>query len=448
MIEEIFNPKTVAVIGATERAGSVGRGIVENLREGNADLFYVNPSAGKIFEAPTYEKITDIEGDIDLAIIAIPKTHVSDVVDDCIEADVGGVIIVSAGFSETGEEGRKRQDEIAKKLKEANIPLVGPNSLGVLRPPVGLNASFAPGNPKKGGICLISQSGALIDSIIDGAKTENYGFSLIISVGNAAGLSLVDYIKMADNDPETKVISLYIEGVEDGRELFNCLKEVKKPVVAIKGGKTEKSKEAICSHTGSLAGEHRIFSSAMGQAGVFEVSSLEELFDVSKVLAWQPSAGKRVGVVTNGGGAGVLLTDYLYEKGLELAELKEKTIEKLEPDMHPDYSKSNPLDIVGDALPERYEIAADKFLDQDNLDVLVVILTLQIMTDPLETAKRIVRLRNKHGKPVLTVFMGSGQETQKGINYLESKNIPNYSDPKRVGLAIKALNYKNNKKGI
>ena len=445
MIEEIFNPKTIAIVGATERADSVGRGIVENLREGNADLFYVNPSAGKIFEAPAYDKITDIETNIDLVIIAIPKSYVSDVVDDCIETDVGGVIIVSAGFGETGEKGKKREVEIAKKLKKADIPLVGPNCLGILRPPVSLNASFAPGNPKKGGICLISQSGALIDSIIDGAKEENYGFSLVISVGNAAGLSLVDYIKMADSDPETKVISLYIEGVEDGRELFNCLKEVEKPVVAIKGGKTEKSKEAICSHTGSLAGEHKIFSAALKQAGVFEVSSLEHLFDVSKALAWQPVAGKRVGVVTNGGGAGVLLTDDLYQKELELAELKEETVKRIEPEMHPDFSKSNPLDIVGDALPERYEMAIDNFLDQDNLDVLVVILTLQIMTDPLETAKRIVRLKNKHSKPIITVFMGSGQETKKGIDYLESKKIPNYPDPNRVGLAIKALNYKNNK---
>ena len=443
MIQEIFNPKTIAIVGATERADSVGRGVVENLREGNADLFYVNPSAGKIFEAPAYERVTDIEEKIDLVVIAIPKTHVPDVIDDCIEADVGAVIVISAGFGETGEEGKKRQDKIAKKLKKADIPLVGPNCLGVLRPSNNLNASFAPGTPKDGGICLISQSGALIDSIIDGAKAENYGFSTIISVGNAAGLSLVDYIEMADNDPETKVISLYIEGVENGRELFNCLKEVTTPVVAIKGGKTSKSKEAICSHTGSLAGEHRIFSAALKQAGVFEVNSLEELFDTSKALAWQPAAGKRVAVVTNGGGAGVLLTDDIYEKGLELAQLDEKTIQKLDPEMHPDYSRSNPLDIVGDALPERYEIACDKLLRQKNVDVLVVILTLQIMTDPLETAKRIVRLKNKHEKPVLTVFMGSGEETQKGIDYLEDKNIPNYSDPKRVGLAIKALNYKN-----
>ncbi len=443
MIKEIFNPKTVAVIGATERADSVGRGIVKNLQEGDIDLFYINPSAESIFGEVAYQKITDVKEDIDLAIIAIPKMHVSGVVDDCIEADVGAVIIVSAGFGETGEEGKKRQDEIAKKLKKADIPLVGPNCLGILRPPSNLNASFAPGTPKRGGICLISQSGALIDSIIDGAKAENYGFSLIISVGNAAGLSLVDYIKIADEDPKTRVISLYIEGVEDGRKLFNCLKEVTTPVVAIKGGKTEKSKKAISSHTGSLAGRYKIFSAALKQAGAFEVSSLEELFDVSKALTWQPAAGNRVGVITNGGGAGVLITDSLYKVGLELAELNQTTIDKIEPDMHPDYSRSNPLDVVGDALPERYRIAADEFLNQDNLDVLVVILTLQIMTDPLKTAKKIVELNNKYEKPILTVFMGSGKKTRKAVDYLESKNIPNYPDPRRVGLPIKALNYKN-----
>lgn len=442
MIPEIFNPKSIAIIGATERENSVGRGIIENLKSGSAELFYVNPSSKKVFGEKSYNRITDIEKDIDLAVIAIPKEIVSEVVDDCIEKKVGGVLIVSAGFAETGEEGKKRQDEIAEKLSKAGIPLVGPNCLGILRPPVGLNASFAPGNPKNGDICLISQSGALIDSIIDGAKEENYGFSLIISVGNAAGLSLIDYIKIADEDPSTKVIALYIEGVDKGRELFNCLKKIKTPVVAIKGGKSEKSKKAICSHTGSLAGEHEIFSAALRQAEVEEVDTLSQLFDVSKALAWQSATGDRVAVVTNGGGAGVLLTDQLYEDGLKLAELNQDTIEKIENKMHPDYSKSNPLDIVGDALPERYEIAADNFLAQENVDVLVVIMTLQVMTDPLETAKRLVKLKEKHQKPILTVFMGAGKETTEGIDFLEENKIPNYSHPKRVAKPIKALNNK------
>lgn len=443
MIKEIFNPKTVAVVGATERSGSVGRGVVENLRAGTADLFYVNPSTDKLFEAPSYDKVTDIDSDIDLAVIAVPKDHVSSVIDDCIQAKVGAVIIISAGFGEIGEEGKKREDEIAKKLKEADIPLVGPNCLGVIRPSTKLNASFAPGHPQDGEICLISQSGALIDSIIDSSEDKNYGFSSIISVGNGAGLSLVDYIKMADEDKKTKVISLYIEGVRGGRALFNCLKQVKTPVVAIKGGKSDKSKEAICSHTGSLAGEHKVFSAALKQAGVFEADSLEELFDISKALAWQPATGKRVAVVTNGGGAGVLMTDYIYKQNLELAELKEKTIKKIKPDMHPDYSQSNPLDVVGDALPERYEVACREFLKQENVDVLVVILTLQIMTDPLETARRIAKLKKESKKTVLTVFMGSGKKMSKAIDYLESKEIPNYTDPQRVALPIKALNYKN-----
>ena len=418
MIKEIFNPKTVAIVGATERKSSVGRGIVENLKTGDADLFYVNPSADKIFESPAYNKITDIEAHIDLVIIAIPKNHVPEVINDCIKANVGGVVIISAGFGETGKEGKKRQDDIATKLKKNGIPLVGPNCLGILRPPVGLNASFAPGNPKKGGICLISQSGALIDSIIDSSKKKNYGFSTIISVGNGAGLSLVDYIRMADEDSNTKVISLYIEGVKDGREFFNCLREVKTPVVAIKGGKTSRSKEAICSHTGSLAGEHKIFSSALRQAGVFEALSLEEMFDVSKALAWQSKADPGVAVVTNGGGAGVLLTDYIYGRGLELSELNDRTIKAIESQMHPDYSRSNPLDIVGDALPRRYEVAIEEFIKQDNVGVLVVVLTLQIMTDPLETAKRIAKLYKRHNKPILTVFMGSGKKMTKAINYL------------------------------
>jgi len=437
--EKIFNPKTVAVVGATERPSSVGRGLVENLQEGKRDLFYINPNREELFGEKSYSKVTDVSEEIDLAIIAVPKNIAPEVVDDCIEKQVGAVIIISAGFAEADEEGEKRQEEISKKLEKADIPLVGPNCLGIIRPPVNLNASFAPGSPKEGTLSLISQSGALIDSIVDGSKNQNYGFSLIVSVGNAAGLSLVDYVRVADEDPNTEVIMLYIEGIEDGREFLRVLEEVKTPVVAIKGGKTEKSKKAISSHTGSLAGRYEVFSAALRQAGVFEVDSLEEMFDVAKLLAWQSGSVDEVGVVTNGGGAGVLLTDALYNQNLTLPDLSEETIRKIKEDMHPDYSKGNPLDIVGDALPDRYESACRGVISQENISALVVIQTLQIMTDPLENAKRIVKLKKEFKKPIATVFMGAGKETKEAIVYLEKNGIPNYSDPKRAAKPLQAL---------
>jgi len=441
-LEKVFNPKTVAVIGATERPSSVGRGLVENLQEGKRDLYYINPNRDELFGDKSYAGITEVDDEIDLAIIAVPKTVVPQVIDDCIEKKVGAVIIISAGFAEADEEGEKRQKEISEKLKRAGIPLVGPNCLGIIRPPVNLNASFAPGSPKEGSLALISQSGALIDSIVDGSQGQNYGFSLIVSVGNAAGLSLVDYVRVADEDPNTKVIMLYIEGIENGREFLTALKKTETPVVAIKGGKTEKSKKAISSHTGSLAGRYEVFSAALRQAGIFEVDSLEEMFDVAKLLAWQSGPIDGVGVVTNGGGAGVLLTDALYGQGLTLPELSEETIRKIEEKMHPDYSKGNPLDIVGDALPDRYESACRGMLSQEDISTLVVIQTLQIMTDPLENAKAITKLKKEFKKPIITVFMGAGKGTREAIAHLEKNGVPNYPDPERAAKPLQALKQK------
>lgn len=439
MIETIFNAQKIAIIGATERENSVGSGIVKNLQNSGKQLFFVNSRVSEIFNQKSYSKVTEIEEKLDLAIIAIPRDFVLGVVKDCVKKRVGGVIIISAGFSELGEEGEILENQIKQILLEAQIPFVGPNSLGIIRPSFNLNASFSPGTPQKGGLALISQSGALIDSIIDGAKEENYGFSVIVSVGNAAGISIPEYIEFADKDKETEVILLYIEGVNDGRKFFNTLKNTKKPVVILKGGKTEKSKKAISSHTGSLAGEYRIFSSAISQAGAIEVDSLEELFDSGKVLSWQKNGDKNIGVVTNGGGAGILFTDSAYKEGLTLPDISEEAIKKIENSMHPGYSKGNPLDIVGDALTERYETACRALLDQENISVLVIIQTIQIMTNPIENAKMIVNLSNEYSKPIVTIFMGAGEKTKQAVKILEENKIPNYLDPKRAAKAIKHL---------
>ncbi len=432
MKKKMFNPKTIAVIGAIERENSVGRGVIENLNKGDADIFFVNPNIEMVFGEKTYSKITDIDSEIDLAIIIIPKQFVSQAVDDCIEKMVGGVIIISSGFAEIDEEGRIIQEEISKKLKEANIDLVGPNTLGIIRPPISLNASFAPGNPKKGEIAFIFQSGGLIDAVIDGSEKENYGFSLIVSVGNAAGVSIADYIKFADDDIHTKVIALYIEGVKNGRYFLETLKKVKKPVIIIKAGRIEKTKKTISSHTGSLAGEYNIFSGVLKQAGAMEVDSLEELFDVAKALAWLPAGGRNIGVVTNGGGVGVLLTDYLYENNFLLPEIEKETVDIINSNGPVNFSLNNPMDVLGDALSDRYEKACRGIIQQDNISSLVVVQTPQIMTEHLENAKKIVRLREEFKKPILTSFMGAGEKTREAINYLEENKIPNYSDPKRL----------------
>ncbi len=422
-MNRVFNPKSVAIIGATDRENSVGLGIVKNLDNNQRDLFFINPNYKNLFGKKSYSKIQEIESDIDLAVIAVPKQFVEVVIDDCIIKKVKGVLVISSGFAEFDESGRELQERIALKLKKSNIYFIGPNSLGIIRPSVNLNASFAPSNPRKGDIALISQSGGFIDSVID-----SYGFSLIISVGNAAGITLEEYIAFADKDKDTKVIALYIEGVVDGRKFFNVLKSTKKPVVAIKVGKIPQSQKAISSHTGSLAGEYRVFSSVLTQAGVVEVDSIEEMFDVAKALAWTGLCGRGVGVVTNGGGAGILMADYLYNAGFELPKIKK--IDNVR------YAINNPLDIMGDASTIDYVQAIESVISQKDISALIIMQTPQMMTNSMANAKAIVEMSKKYSKPIITVFMGNVPDA---IKYLEDNNIPNYTDPKRAIKPLKSI---------
>ena len=444
-LKKIFNPKTVAIIGATDRLGSVGRGVCKNLFEGRTKrkIYFVNPYKEKVFDQKTYPKITDIKEKIDLAIIAVPAKIVPEVAKDCVKKEVGGVIIISAGFAEIGKEGEKLQKEIEKIFKEKGIPLIGPNCLGVIRPKAKLNATFAPATPKKGEIAFFSQSGALIDSVIDQFANTNLGFSLIVSYGNEAGLTLCDFLEFAKKDKETKVITLYIEGLKERRRFFEICREITKtkPIIVLKGGKSQIAKKAVLSHTASLAGEKEIFSAMFKQAKILEVESLEELFDLAKALAWQRKCKNNIAIVTNGGGAGILCADYCEELGLKLAKLSQKTLKILSNSliMHPAFSRSNPLDIVGDALADRYKLAINTLLKQKNIYGLIVIQTLQIMTKPLENAKIIIEAQKQwKDKPVVTVFMG-GEGVKEAINLLENNKIPNYPDPKRAAMAIKAL---------
>ncbi|HQB84822.1 MAG TPA: CoA-binding protein [Candidatus Pacearchaeota archaeon] len=422
-MNQIFNPKSVAIIGATDRKNSVGLCLVNNLDNKKRDVFFVNPTYTTLFGRKVYAKIQDIEESVDLAVIAIPRQFVEAVVDDCIVKKVKGVLIISSGFSEYDDFGRELQERIASKLKESGIYLIGPNCLGIANPSVNLNASFAPSTPKKGDIALISQSGGFIDSVIN-----SYGFSLIVSVGNAAGITLEEYIAFADQDKETKVIALYIEGVKDGRKFFNVLKSIKKPVVAIKAGKIPQLQKAISSHTGSLAGEYRVFSSALKQAGVSEAESMEEMFDIAKALAWQGRCKNKIGVVTNGGGAGVLIADYLYENGFELPKIN--AIDNVR------YKINNPLDIMGDATTLDYIKACESVISQRDISALIIIQTPQMTTTSLDNAKAIVEISKKYSKSIITVFMGNVPES---IKYLEEHNIPNYTDPKRVIKPLKSL---------
>ncbi len=440
-LDKIFKPKSIAVIGASPTEDSVGFGLIKNLSNKKKDrkIFCVNPNYHIIYGYECYKNILDIPQKIDLAVIAVRAQTVPQIIDECIKKQVGGVIIISAGFAETGKEGKNIQEQIAQKLKEHKIPLIGPNCLGILNPVESLNASFAPAMPKKGQIAFVSQSGALIDSIIDLALTENFGFSKIISLGNMADLDLIDFLEYLIKDKDTKVITLYIESIADGRKFLEVAKKSRKPIIVIKAGKTNLSKEAVSTHTGSLAGDYEIYKTAFKQAEIIETDSIIEMFDIAKAVSWQPAIKNGVAIVTNGGGVGILTVDYCSDAGIKMPNLKEATINKINQNMHPAWSKRNPIDVLGDANPEKYESALFEVLRQHDVYGAIVVQTLQMMTKPLENAKKIIEIKNKFpNKAVICSFVG-GHLTQNSIDLLEQNNIPNYTDPKRAVKAMESL---------
>ena len=451
-LEKLFNPKNIAVIGASRNEKSIGHGILKNLVTGcvypseycqpfSGKIFPVNPNADKILNLKCYKSILDIKQNVDLAIIVVRASLVLDVVNQCVKKGVKSVIIISAGFAEFNAQGRKLQDKVAQVLKKANIPTLGPNCLGIIRPVNNMNASFAPAMPPKGDIAFISQSGALADSIIDWSIENRYGFSAIVSYGNKLMLDVADFLEYFDKDKNTKVIALYIEGIDDGQKFIRVAKKIKKPMIVLKAGRSKQGIKAISSHTGSLAGSYDIYKAAFKQSNVLIADTVEELFDNAKALANLPKLKGGVGIVTNGGGCGVLCADHCSELNVPLVDLKESTLKKLDKSgkMHPAYSRRNPLDIVGDALAERYEVAIDILLSEKYIGGLIVIQTLQSNTESEEDAKVVIRARKKYPqKPIVCVYMG-GRFSQAAIDLLENAKVPNYNDLKKAALATKAL---------
>ncbi|MBI3587952.1 CoA-binding protein [Candidatus Micrarchaeota archaeon] len=454
-LETLMNPRSVAVIGASREPASVGFGILKSLVEGCVlrsayckpflgRVYAVNPHAEMILGKRCFKRISDVAEDVDVAIISLPAKIVPSVARECGQKGVKALIVVAAGFAETGGEGAKLQAELLAICKKFKMRLLGPNCLGILRPGSNYNASFALSAPPAGQIAFVSQSGALADSILDWALSERYAFSSIVSLGNAADLDAADFLEFFEKDDQTKVITLYLEGLDDGRRFFEVAKRVggKKPILLLKGGRTGAGEKAATSHTAALAGDWRVFQGAMRQAGVALVDSLEELFDTAKTLATQPRAkGNAITVVTNGGGAGVLASDYCARLGVNLVPLKASTIAKLDATkkMHPAYSRRNPLDIVGDALPQRYEAAMEVLLAEEYVHGLIVIQTLQTMTDAKRDAEAVVRMRAKYpSKPIVCVFMG-GHYSAPGIKILRDAGIPDFNDPLKAAKAMAAL---------
>jgi len=444
-LNRIFNPKTLAIIGAKPEEKSVGWGLMKNALQGKSKrrVFAVNPHHKEVLGVKCVPSVMSIQEEVDLAVIAVPAKIVPKVVEECCQKKVGGMIIISSGFGESGKEGKLLEDKIKETARKAGVPLIGPNCLGVIRPGNLLNATFAPALPKSGEIAFISQSGALVDSVIDENFKKNYGFSALISYGNEADVTLADFLWWAVEDPKTKVIALYLEGIKEGREIMNVFSEVsaKKPILAVKAGRSRAGKKAVSSHTGSLAGEYPVYQALFKQTGVAEADTVRELFSSAKALAWQPKCENGIAIVTNGGSCGVLLADYCQELGVKLVELSEETLKKLNKPgvMHPAYSGRNPLDVVGDALSDKYKSAIEALLEQSDIKGLIVVQTLQIMTETEKNAKIIIEAKKKwKDKPIIAAFLG-GPITAPGAKILEDNHIPNYGDLKEAALAIKSL---------
>lgn len=449
-----FDPKGVAVIGASHSPEKLGYQVVRNLVKGGSfslpylkgfsgKIFPVHPKANEILGLKCYPSVKKIPERVDLAIICIPAKFVPEAVRECAEKKVKGINIISAGFGEAGEKGKKLQEEFLKIAKKAGIRIVGPNCLGTLYTHAYLNASFGPFLPFSGPITFISQSGALVDSVIDWSVKEKYGFSAVISYGNKSDLDAPDFIAWAAKDERTKAIALYIEGLNDGRYFLEVARKVTpiKPIIALKAGKTAAGTKAAGSHTGSLAGSYEIYKGAFEQSGVIIADTLTQLFDMAKSLALQPPAkGNKIAIVTNGGGNGVMTADYCEELGIQLPPLPKDLIEKLDKSgkMHPAWSRANPLDTIGDAGPERYRVALETVIGSETYDGVIVIQTLQTMTRPVEDAKIVVEMQRKYKKPVVGAFMG-GPFTEPGVKYLEEHGIPNYNDVDRAAKAMWAL---------
>ncbi len=425
----LFNPKTVALIGATSKKGKVGNTIFRNLLDSGVKVVPVNINRDWIGFHKVYHSVLEFKGEIDLAIIAIPARFVPSVLEECGQKGIKSVIVISAGFGEVkNDELSKRVESICQKY---NISILGPNCLGVINSVNGNNFSFFKGVPKKGKISFVSQSGALGVAMLDKAIKEGIGMSKFVSVGNMLNTHFYEFVEYFNRDKDTSVIAAYIEGLKKGRKLISVLNHLDKPLVVLKAGRTERGEKAVGSHTGSLAGSSKVYEGVFKQFGVFYVDNLNELFLVSRILANnpKPKRSKRLCIVTNAGGGGVLATDSAELNGLEVVELPKKIKDKLSKVLPSNWSKNNPIDIIGDASADRYKAVFDILSNQSFYDVVLCILTPQDMSEPLKTAEYLVEFAKKNrDKMVFSCFMG-GRSVDKAISKIESEGMFNFSEP-------------------
>jgi len=445
MLKPFFEPSSVAVIGASSNPTKLGYAVLRNLVEGGyaqrGRVYPINPGTREILGYPAYPSVVDVPDAIDLAVVVIPYPHVPEALRTCGQKGIPAAIVISAGFREAGREGLERELELVSIAHQYNIRLVGPNCLGVIDTFTPLNATFAAGNPPSGPLAFMSQSGALGTAVLDIALAGRLGLSKFVSLGNKADVSEIDLLEAWKDDGHTRVILIYTEGMPNGQEFIRVARRVtqKKPVVAIKSGVTQAGSRAVSSHTGSLAGSEQAYQAAFQQAGVLRADSMEALFDMALALGYQPPLqGDRIAIITNAGGPGILATDALERAGLTLARFELETIYKLEQYLPDAASAANPVDVLGDALADRYQFALEPVANDPNVDGLLVLLTPQAMTEIDATAEVVSRFANKINKPLLACFMGE-VKIKSGIDILTAHGVPNYPFPERAASALRAM---------
>jgi acetyltransferase len=441
-LDAIFHPSTVAVVGATEKEGSVGRTVLWNLISTSfgGTVFPVNPKRPNVLGIKAYPNLAAVPDELDLVVVVTPATTVPGIITQCVEVGARGVIVISAGFKEIGPEGSELERQVLAEARRGQIRIIGPNCLGLMNPLTGLNATFATTLARPGKVGFISQSGALCTGILDWSLHENVGFSAFVSIGSMLDVGWGDLIYHLGNDRNTESIVIYMETIGDPRAFLSAAREVgwSKPIIVIKPGRTEDAARAASSHTGSLTGSDEVLEAAFRRCGVLRVNSIAELFYMAEVLAKQPRPkGPRLTIVTNAGGPGVLATDALITNGGELTELSQETFNALDEFLPGPWSRNNPIDILGDASPERYASAVEVVARDPGSDGLLVVLTPQAMTDPTQTAEQLRPYAQSTDKPVLASWMG-GADVAAGAAILNQANIPTFPYP---DTAARVFNY-------
>jgi acetyl coenzyme A synthetase (ADP forming)-like protein len=442
MLEKMFNPESVAVIGASHVKGKVGRAVLDNLLSGYEGKVYpINPKSAEIGGLKCYKSVLDVPGPVDLAVIVIPARLVPQAARECGEKGIKYLVIISAGFKESGVEGARLENEVKGIAKEYGMRVVGPNCLGVLNTHTKCNASFAKKMPPAGNVSIITQSGALGTAILDWSEATGVGFDSFVSLGNKADLNEVDFMEAWMDEENTKVILAYLEGITDGRRFIEVAREVskKKPVVVVKSGRTSAGARAVSSHTGSLAGSDAAYDAAFLQSGVLRAETMFEFFDLAGGFAEQPvPSGNRIAIITNAGGPGILATDSCERHGLRLATLSRETTDALKAALPAAASFYNPVDVLGDASADLYRFALETVVKDDGVDGILVLATPQAMTDPVAIAGVAGEIKARTDKPILPCFMG-GVVMEEGAEALKKYGMHNYDDPARAAYTMSMM---------